>query len=58
MQQTKFAIKTRQTKMAPYNHDYNGQVKFPPIDWPILTFWLTYFGIMAAVFCGLISAGV
>ena len=50
MQVAKFAIKKRQLKMSPYNHDYNGQVKLPPIDWPILTFWLTYFGILSAVF--------
>jgi hypothetical protein len=56
MQITKFAIKKRQIKISPYNDDYNGQVKSPPIDWPILTFWLTYFGIMFAVLCGLISA--
>jgi len=45
MQMTKFAIKKRQIKIFPYNDDHNGQVKPPPIDWPILTFWLTYFGI-------------
>jgi hypothetical protein len=58
MQLTKIATKKRQTKISPYNDDYNGQVKLSPIDWPILTFWLTYFGIMSAVFCGLISAGM
>jgi hypothetical protein len=58
MQMTKFAIKKRQIKIFPYNDDHNGQVKPPPIDWPILTFWLTYFGIMSAVLCGLISTGV
>ena len=58
MQLTKIAIKKRQIKISPYNDDYNGHVKSPPIDWPILTFWLTYLGIMSAVLCGLISAGV
>ena len=57
MQLTKFAIKKRQINISAYNEDYNGQVKSRPVDWPILTFWLTYFGIMAAVFWGLISAG-
>jgi hypothetical protein len=57
MQLAKFATKKRQIKISPYNDDYNGQVKSPRIDWPILTFWLTYFGIMSAVLCGLISAG-
>ena len=58
MQLTKYAIKKRQIKIAPYNDADDDQVKLPPTDWPILTFWLTYFGIMAAVFCGLISAGM
>jgi hypothetical protein len=58
VQVTKFAVKKRQLKMSPYNRDYNGQLRFPPIDWPILTFWLTYLGILFAVFCGLISAGM
>jgi hypothetical protein len=58
MQRTKFAIKKRQLKISHYIDDQNGRVKSPPIDWPILTFWLTYFGIMSAVLCGLISAGV
>jgi len=58
MQVTKFFIKKSQMKISFNNNDHNGQVESPLIDWPILTFWLTYFGIMSAVLCGLISAGV
>jgi hypothetical protein len=54
MQVTKFSIKKSQMKISFNNDDHNGQVESPLIDWPILTFWLTYFGIMSAVLCGLI----
>jgi hypothetical protein len=58
MQIAKFAIKKRQVKIWASNHDNNGQAKSAHIDWPILTFWLTYFGMMFAILCGLISAGM
>jgi uncharacterized membrane protein len=58
MQIAKFAIKKRQVKIWASKHDNNGQAKSAHIDWPILTFWLTYFGMMFAILCGLISAGM
>jgi hypothetical protein len=55
---TKIAIKTRQLKESSYNKNDNAQLKPAEIDWPILTFWLTYFGIMFAILCGVISRGM
>jgi hypothetical protein len=49
----KFTVINRQLKTRPYD---NAQPAH--IDWPILAFWLTYFGIMFGIFCGLISAAV
>jgi hypothetical protein len=57
MQVGKFATKKRQIKICAHKSDNYGQAKSAQIDWPILTFWLTYFGIMFAILCGLISAG-
>jgi uncharacterized membrane protein len=57
MQIAKFAIKKRQLKTWPYKDDTNSEIKSAHIDWPILTFWLTYFGIMFAILCGLIAGG-
>ena len=54
----KFAIKKRQVKIWASKDDNNGHAKSAHIDWPILTFWLTYFGMMFAILCGLISAGM
>jgi hypothetical protein len=41
-----------------YKDHNDPQVKSAQIDWPILTFWLTYFGIMFGILCGIISAGM
>ena len=58
MQMAKLAFKKRQLETSRYKDHNNAQVKSVHIDWPILTFWLTYFGIMFGILCGLISAGV
>jgi uncharacterized membrane protein len=58
MWMAKLAFKKHQLK-TPWSKDHNSaQVKSVHTDWPILTFWLTYFGIMLGVLCGLISAAV
>jgi len=58
MQMAKLAFKKRQLETSRYKDHNNAQVKSVHIDWPILTFWLTYFGIMFGILCGLISAGM
>jgi uncharacterized membrane protein len=58
MQMAKLAFKKRQLETSRYKDHNSVQVKSPHIDWPILTFWLTYFGIMFGILCGLISAGM
>jgi hypothetical protein len=56
MQVAKSVTKKRQVKIWAHKSENNGQGTSAQIDWPILTFWLTYFGIMSAILCGLISA--
>jgi hypothetical protein len=47
-----FTIINRPLKAKPYEHHDNAQPKAEHINWPILTFWLTYFGIMFGILCG------
>jgi hypothetical protein len=53
-----FTIINRPLKAKPYEHHDNAQPKAAHINWPILAFWLTYFGIMLGILCGIISGCV
>jgi len=51
---TKLMVTNSQLKTGPYEHHNNARSKSVNIDWPILAFWLTYFGIMFGILCGVI----
>jgi uncharacterized membrane protein len=51
-------VADRQLKTEPYERHKNAKTIAAHIDWPILAFWVTYFGIIFGILCGLISAAV
>jgi hypothetical protein len=55
MRISKAVVKKCQVKTWPHKDDDDAHVHSTQIDRPILAFWLTYFGIMFAILCGLIA---